>query len=146
MNVVQILFTTILPWIELRGAIPLAVASSFESYVPLIILVNILLFFPVWIGLEIFYKHLNRWSFIRRIVNRIHDKGKRYVNNYGPIGIAIFVAIPLPGSGVYSGTLLAWLLGLEWKKSFIACSLGVLTAGILVYLMSTGALLIFNNL
>lgn len=146
MNELYILLTTILPWIELRGAIPLAVASSLEVYVPLIIIINILLFFPIWAGLTIFYNYFKNWSFLEKIVTKIHVNGKKYVDKYGLIGIAIFVAIPLPGSGVYSGTLLAWLLGLDWKKSFIACSIGVLTAGILVYLMSTGVLTMFNNL
>jgi len=48
------------------------------------------------------------------------------------------VAIPLPGTGAYSGSLAAWLLNLDWKHSFLAVGLGVIIAGLVVYLLSAG--------
>lgn len=55
----------------------------------------------------------------------------------------IFVAIPLPGTGAYSGTFLSYLLGLDRKWSFVAISFGVLIAGILVSIISLGIDTIF---
>ena len=54
------------------------------------------------------------------------------MDKYGEIGIALFIGIPLPGSGVYSGSLGANLIGLKYKKFIIANILGVLIAGIIV--------------
>ena len=55
----------------------------------------------------------------------------------------IFVAIPLPGTGAYSGTFLSFLLGLDRNWSFVSISLGVLIAGIIVSIISLGIDTIF---
>ncbi|MEA3499505.1 MAG: small multi-drug export protein, partial [Candidatus Marinimicrobia bacterium] len=54
------------------------------------------------------------------------------VEKYGEFGLALFIGIPLPGSGVYTGALAAFILGLDFKKFFIATVIGVFIAGILV--------------
>jgi len=61
---------------------------------------------------------------------------KPYVDKYGEWGIALFIGIPLPGSGSYSGALAAYVLGLSYKKFIIANLLGVLIAGIAVLIVS----------
>jgi uncharacterized membrane protein len=62
----------------------------------------------------------------------IHKKGSKYVEKYEVLGLAIFVGIPLPFTGVWTGSALAWLLDLDWKKSFLAVSLGVIIAACIV--------------
>ncbi len=54
------------------------------------------------------------------------------VDKYGYWGLALFVAIPLPITGAYTGTLGAWVLGMDPKKTFLAVALGALIAGIIV--------------
>jgi uncharacterized membrane protein len=61
----------------------------------------------------------------------------------GYIALMIFVAIPLPGTGAWTGTLIAWTLGLNRLKSFIAIAVGVLIAGLLVLLLSLGVFIGF---
>ena len=56
------------------------------------------------------------------------------------LGLFLFVAIPLPGTGGWTGALLAILLGLNRKKSFIAITLGIITAGIIMSILSYGIL------
>ncbi|MBP9019859.1 MAG: small multi-drug export protein, partial [Bacteroidales bacterium] len=62
---------------------------------------------------------------------------------YGFWGLMIFVAIPLPGTGAYSGSIAALILGMNKVKAFISISLGVIIAGIIVALLTTGAVKLF---
>lgn len=141
-----IAWITLVPWIELRASIPIGIIPSDlgsdlgiipSDLNPLLVfltavVVNILLFFPIYFGLKFAHKYLVRWKFYERTTIRIREKGEPYVKKYGFIGLGIFIGIPLPGSGVYSGTLLAWLVGMGWKKAFTASIIGVLIAGSIV--------------
>ena len=66
------------------------------------------------------------------------DKFEKTYSTYGFLALTIFVAIPLPATGAWTGCLIAWLLGLERKRSILAISLGVFIAGLLVLLASFG--------
>jgi uncharacterized membrane protein len=60
------------------------------------------------------------------------------VDKYGFWGLTLLVAVPLPITGVYTGTALAWLLGMDWKKAFPATALGAVVAGVIVLLLTLG--------
>jgi len=62
------------------------------------------------------------------------------VQRLGYLGLYLFVAIPLPGTGAWTGSLVAVLLDLDIKKSFVVITLGVLTAGIIMSILSFGLL------
>ena len=70
--------------------------------------------------------------FFDRFVERARKKVKPAVEKYGYLGLAIFVAIPLPVTGAYTGVLGAFILGMNRKKAVFAVSLGVIIAGITV--------------
>ena len=61
------------------------------------------------------------------------------IDKYGPWGLFIFVAIPLPGTGAWTGSLIAAMLDIPLKKAFPAVALGVVAAGIIVAFVSYGA-------
>jgi len=65
------------------------------------------------------------------------------MDKYGFWGLMIFVAIPLPGTGAYSGSIAALILGMNKVKAFISISLGVIIAGIIVALATTGVVKLF---
>lgn len=147
-NLLTIALITLLPWIELRGSIPVGIGLGLNPWLVLLVSVifNILIFFPVFFGLKFVCKFLGRWRFFERVLARIRKKGEPYIKKYGVIGLAIFIGIPLPGTGVYSGTLLAWLLDMKWKGAFLASLIGVLIAGSIVFAVSMGvfsAIMIF---
>jgi len=139
------------PFIELRGGIPLALAlgiSPWEAFL-MCTLANIL---PVPLILFLLKKLRN---FISRLwiigdlflkIEKRVEKRKKVVEKYGYLGLTVFVSIPLPGSGAWTGSLLAFLLDLEFKKSFIAIVCGVLVAGVLITLSSIGVLNILTFL
>jgi len=145
-NLLWIILITLVPWIELRGSIPVGIGLGLDPWLVFIfaVIFNILIFFPIFFGMRFIYRFLSKWKFFERIVTRVRKKGKPYVKKYGVIGLGIFIGIPLPGSGVYSGTLLAWLLGMEWKKAFMAAVIGVLIAGSIIFAASMGVLSIFE--
>jgi uncharacterized membrane protein len=75
-----------------------------------------------------------RWyrSFFDRFVERARDRLGAGVKKWGWIGIALFVAVPLPVTGAWTGTLGAWVLGVPRRLTLMAVILGVIAAGALV--------------
>jgi len=68
----------------------------------------------------------------RKLLLKIRRRGEKYIERYGLIGLTIFVAIPLPGSGVWAGSILSHILGLRPRKSIIAIAIGSLIAACLI--------------
>jgi uncharacterized membrane protein len=66
------------------------------------------------------------------LVERARKKLSTGVEKWGWLGIAVFVAIPLPLTGAWTGTLGAWVLGVSRRKTMLAVVLGVVTAGVIV--------------
>jgi uncharacterized membrane protein len=83
---------------------------------------------------------LSRWRLVRRQVERVRRTGARLIDRYELLGLTLFVAVPLPGTGAYSGVLLAWLLGMKRGASMLAIAAGVIIAGVAVTLIAGGAL------
>ena len=127
---------TVVPWIELRGSIPLAIQQGERLYIPLIFLSNCLVFFPTYFILEWVYERIPEGSWLHRKLESIRAKAHPLVEKYGFLGLAVFVAIPLPGTGAYSGSCAAWLLDMEWHKAFWSVSLGVFGALAIVWGLS----------
>jgi uncharacterized membrane protein len=148
---------SILPVSELRGGLPIAIIYANGHDIPLIlifsliILINLLVIFIVFYFLDNihklflknkFYKKIFE-SYIKRFQKRIDKFEKRY-SAIGFLALTLFVAIPLPVTGVWSGCLASWILDLNRKKSILAISLGVIIAGILVFFGTLGFLSLFS--
>ena len=164
MNKILILIlVTLLPALELRASIPLGVLSGeveIFNFVlqglglnwPLVfavcVLTNMILGPLVYIFLDKFihyffiFKPFERYYHkkVEKTQNRIHP----YVEKYGLFGIALFIGLPVPGSGSYTGALGAYILGLEYKKFVLANALGVLIAGVAVTIITLTSIGIFN--
>ena len=131
-------FLSVLPISELRGAIPFAIANGIPWYTAyfMAVFLNALVAPGCWIFLSTLHKLFLKmdWykSFFARFVERarvrLHDK----VERWGWLGIAVFVAIPLPITGAWTGTLGAWVLGLSRPRTMLAVIIGVVTAGVVV--------------
>ena len=140
-NIGLVILTTLTPVIELRGGIPLGLSLGLSPTLTFLITVffNCLIFFPVYFGMKLIYKRgLSKIDIFNKYLSRVRKKGEPYVKKYGLIGLVIFVAIPLPFTGAYSGSFLSWLLGVKWKKAFSAVILGVLIAGTIISSISLG--------
>ncbi|GAB6392534.1 MAG: small multidrug export protein [Treponematales bacterium] len=141
-----------LPISELRGAIPFAAARGlpwFAAY-PLAVCVNALAAPACWLFLStahrLFYGAADgggageagggglRWyrRLFDRFVARARERLRPGVERWGWFGLALFVAVPLPVTGAWTGTLGAWVLGLGRRRTLAAVFLGVLISGAVV--------------
>lgn len=129
---------SLLPISELRGGIPYAVGNDINILTAYIVCVlsNILVIPILYLFLETLHNVFYKIKFYRLIfdkwVIRTRKKAEKNVKKYGYWGIMLFVAIPLPITGAYTGTLAAWLLQLDKKRSFWYLALGVVIAGVIV--------------
>ena len=140
-KILLVLLVTWSPVAELRGGIPLGLSLGLDPILTLVIAIvaNSILFLPVFVLLELLYKKfLYKVKIFNSYLEWIRQKKKPWVDKYGFLGLTLFVAIPLPTSGVYTGTTLSWLLGMDWKRAYLAVGLGVLLAGVVVLLAALG--------
>lgn len=133
-----VFLAAVLPVSELRGALPLAInvfgIPWYWAY--LIALAGNLLPIPVvLVLLEKVLNLLERFSFMRGFTRWIYALGQRRstpVEKYKRIGLMMLVAVPLPVTGAWTGSLVAVVLGLNYKEALIYISLGVAIAGVIV--------------
>ncbi len=137
----QIIFWTFVPTLELRASIPYGIFKLGMNWVHVFIIAlisNVILGILVFHLLEWIMKMISKIKFIDKYwsmyVNKTQKKIHKGVEKYGEWAIAVFIGIPLPGSGVYTGALAAFLIGLSKKKFYIANFVGVIIAAILVTL------------
>ncbi len=144
-----VFLVSMVPLIELRGAIPYAVAYELPllpSYIIAIIgnmlPVPFIFFFAhkvlIW-GKDTSFKPFSKFcNFCIDKGNKAKEKLLSRNKNNVYIALLLFVGIPLPGTGAWTGTLAASFLDLDFKKSVIAVILGVILAGIIMGLVSSG--------
>lgn len=136
------------PVLELRGAIPFGLALGLS--VELTYLVSVLGNMIPVPAIILFIRHIFRWlrkyrwwdDKITKIVTKAHLKG-RTVRKYRIPGLILLVAVPLPGTGAWTGALVASLLGIRMQHALPAIFLGVLIAGVLVSAAACGIIALF---
>ena len=118
------MLTAALPVIELRGAIPVGISlgltpvhSATLSFIGSMIPVPIILF-----TIRPIFNYLKETKLFKNLVHRLTDKSlnkSHKIQKYGAWGLLVFVAIPIPGTGVWSGSLIAALLDMRDRKSVV---------------------------
>ena len=136
---------SLMPILELRGGLLAASLLKVPYLKALIICVigNILPIPFVLLFLEIIFHLMEKWRITKKIVNWLVKKGnskRNQIDKYGYLGLILFVGIPLPGTGAWTGSLVAILLGLDKKKSFLCILIGVILAAIIMSILSYGIL------
>ncbi len=135
------------PVLELRGAIPYGLACGLPFWpvfvvalVGNVIPIPFLILFirPVFVFLR---RSRLLGALIDRLEQRAHLRGQK-VNRYKALGLFILVAVPLPGTGAWTGALVAAFLDIRMRNALIAIALGVLAAGMIVALVSYSAFLV----
>ncbi|MBN1556776.1 MAG: small multi-drug export protein [Lentisphaerae bacterium] len=132
-----LILVTLIPALELRASIPLGI-FALAAYVPwpavvlICVLANIVLGWLVFQVMGPIFLFIRRWDWFDRrvwpVLARTRHRIHPYVERYGEFGVAVFIGIPLPGSGVYTGAFGAYLLGLDRRKFAIANAIGVCIA------------------
>ena len=136
---------SMIPIVELRGGVPIGVASGLDWYkvLPLCMIGNMI---PVPF-IFFFARKVLEWGKDKAVIGKFFtwclekgEKGGKALNEKAGKGmflaLLLFVGIPLPGTGAWTGTLAASFLNLDFKKSVVAVILGVLLAGIIMTVIS----------
>lgn len=129
------------PILECRGAIPYgfyAGLSPLEVYV-LSLLGNLMPVLPLFLGLRAFERRFRHFLVVRYL-DSVRRRVAPYVEKYGVMGLALFVAIPLPFTGAWTGTIAAYVLGIDVKKMCLSVVVGVICAALIVELACLGVL------
>ena len=133
---------TLAPIFELRGGIPYAITQGIPILPAFLFCVVLNAFVGplVFLFLNTVHRKLSGWPFYDRLVTRLLERARRKlepkIHKYEYLGLVLFVAIPLPITGAYTGALGAWVLGLDPKRSYAAIAVGVIIAGIVVTLVT----------
>ncbi|MDO4963011.1 MAG: small multi-drug export protein [bacterium] len=145
-----IFFVSMVPIVELRGAIPVAVGMDLDKLLSFIIcMIGNMLPVPI---IYLFARKVLNWGSNKKIIGKFfcwclkkgETAGKKLESKAGRglyFALFLFVGIPLPGTGAWTGTLASSILDLDFKKTVIAVSFGVLLAGLIMMAISFG---IFN--
>jgi uncharacterized membrane protein len=133
-----VFLTSMIPVVELRGALPLAInlfhIPWYKAFI--ISLVGNILPVPfILLFLKPVTKLLCRVPILEKFFDYLFSRTRKkssMIEKYEELGLLIFVAIPLPGTGAWTGALLAYLMALDFKRSILFISLGVFIAGVIV--------------
>lgn len=147
---------SILPIFELRGGLPIVIEYSIRNgvsiwpYFFIVLALNILVIVFVFMFLDFIHNKFMKWKWYEirmgRILKKIQikaDKVKSKMDKWGYLALTFFVAIPFPGTGAWTGCLIAWMMKLDRLKSFIAIATGITISGLIILFISLG---IFNSL
>ncbi len=138
---------SMIPISELRGGIPAAFINGLEWYeaYALCCLANFLPipFILLFIAKILEWMRASKFNFIRKVaawLDKKVDKNEKKINSYGFFGLMLFVAIPLPMTGAWTGSLVAGVTKMKFKRAILSVALGILVAGAIVtFLMYGGA-------
>ena len=152
-----IFLVSMVPIIELRGAMVMAMAPGMDIPFPLALLVCVLgNMLPVPF-IYFFARKLLTWGAKQRYIGKVCNfflvkgerAGQKLVEKTGRgglfIALLLFVGIPLPGTGAWTGTLGASFLDMGFKSTVASVSLGVILAGIIMALASSGVFAVFGG-
>lgn len=142
MNYIITFLIAMIPLVELRGAVPYAISSGIPLWQALLIgVIGNMLPVPI---IFFFARHILEWgkdkpvigNFFTWCLNKGHRGGQKLEEAAGDKGIfwalLLFVGIPLPGTGAWTGTLAASILDWDFKRSILAVMLGVVLAGLIM--------------
>ena len=127
-----VFLVSMVPLLELRGSILAAGLMKMMLPIPFILLF-----------IEKIFAWMKKSKHLHKIPDWLEKKAlskSAQIEKYGYLGLFLFVAIPLPGTGAWTGSLIAVLFGMKPKKSLLFIFLGVLTAGLIMSLLSFGVL------
>ena len=150
-----VFFCSMIPIIELRGAIPMGAAFNATLggmpfwFTYLLSVVGNMLPIPF---ILLFIKKMIKWMSVSRVklfnkvanylLNKVEKKRDK-IEKYSFWGVCLFVAIPLPVTGAWTGSLVAAMIDMKFWKALLSCLLGVMIAGVIMTLISYGVASIF---
>lgn len=130
------------PFGEAKVGIPYAIFNGVNIYLAFTacFFANVLVFPIMTFFLAYINKHLLRWRFYKKSAIYVAKKAKigagKNVQKYGFWGLLLFVMMPIPGTGVYAGSIATYLFGIEHKRAFMANTIGIYFSCVIIWLMT----------
>ncbi len=148
----QIFFLSMIPWLESRYVIPFAISSfgwDWWQAFPIAVAGNMLPVPFILLFFKFAEKFLRNYKFWTRIMNWLFSRTRRRadskIQKYEYLGLILFVAIPLPFTGAWTGSLIAYLFDLKFSKSLLTIFIGVIiAASVMTFLILTGQYIWFS--
>lgn len=140
---------SISPFGEAKVGIPYAIYNDVNYYLAFTVCfaANVMVFPVMQFFLNHINKYLLKWRFYKKSAIFVARRAKlgagKNVQKYGFWGLLVFVMLPIPGTGVYAGTIAAWLFGLERKQAFFANTIGIYLSCVIVWVVTV---ISFNEL
>lgn len=131
---------SISPFGEAKVGIPYGIYQGLNKYLVFVacFAANILIFPLMMFFLDHVNRYLVKWRFYKRSAVFVGQRAKKgsgkNVKKYGFLGLLIFVMIPLPGTGVYAGTIAAYLFKMKRSQAFLANTIGIFLSSLIVWL------------
>lgn len=137
------LFTFLLsmvPVIEHRGSIPIAIANGIEPWLACILGIagNMLPMPFILLFIRRIFKWMKKYERLGKIVTKLETRAEEKsdtIRKYELLGLCLFVAIPLPGTGAWTGALIAALMRMRISKALPAIYIGIIIAGLIITLI-----------
>ncbi|MBE6700793.1 MAG: small multi-drug export protein [Ruminococcaceae bacterium] len=146
---------SMLPIVELRGSIPFAAAINtipritFIEALPVSIIGNMIPVPFIILLFKYFFKIFRDVKYIGPVFTKVHNKAIKHadkIQKYAYWGLFLFVAIPCPGTGAWTGAVIASVLEMRLRKAFPTILLGVITSGLIMGFISYGLLDLIKTL
>jgi len=142
-EIIGSIFIAMLPIIELRGAIPVAFAFglNWQTAITCAVIGNVIPIPFILIFLDSIFNFMKKHNIFRGLVKKLEEKAiskSEKVSKYQFWGLVLFVAIPLPGTGGWTGALIASAMKMDRKNAFLSILIGIIYAAILVTLGTYG--------
>ena len=139
----EVFLISMIPLLELRGGLLAAslLKISAAKAIPLCIVGNIIPIPFILLFIKQIFKVLKKTKIFRGLIIKLEDRAMRksdQVKKYEFWGLMLFVGIPLPGTGAWTGSLIASLLEIDIKKSSLAILCGIIMATVIMYIVSYG--------
>jgi len=141
---ILIILTAAIPFSELRGSIPLGIFVLKEPVVKVIILSiigNLIPVVPILFLLKPISRKLHKFPLTKRFFERLFErteKNAKIVEKYQALGLMLFVAVPLPMTGAWTGCLAASLFKIRFRYAFLSIAAGIIIAALVVTMVSLG--------
>lgn len=142
MEIEELLFAALWsfsPFGEAKVGIPYGILSGAGHYMTFIVcfLANVLIFPMMLFFLNFVNSHFLKWRLYKRsaifVARRAKTGAGKTVQRFGFWGLLIFVMMPIPGTGVYAGTIAGFILGIEKKRAFMANTIGIFFSCVIVW-------------
>lgn len=137
-------FISMLPLVELRGGIPIAVGLGLEPLTAIVtcVIANIIPIPFIILFIRKIFAVVRKWSVaFEKLISKVEAKAYKHrgkIDKYAGWGLFILTAIPLPGTGAWTASLLATLMNMRLSQAFLPIALGVVGAGAIMSIVSYG--------